>query len=278
MKKILCVILATLMCLSITSCGKKTLSVEYQNNADELYDFPDIDYSDCPPITLIRGVHGQTLFNDSTITGKIAYAAKELLEKAEKSDKTVGEIPEGTYDSYNWFEFDEKVYRLYSRKSIALVDGYYGSGTILEIDTEAKEFLYDVISYYPYTTYNGEYSDGKIVFKKVFDNGENPSVKIKNVKVDSDYNVTVTFEAISSKDLDLSLGLSVDSSGGCEIWNSESADVSLKANKAKTFTITSTTNPSKSAGHRFDVYSSTKIDSPIHISFALPVKLLDTAD
>ena len=90
------------------------------------------------------------------------------MNVGEKSDKTVGEIPEGTYDSYNWFEFDEKVYRLYSRQSIALVDGYYGSGTILEIDTEAKEFLYDVISYYPYTTYNGEYSDGKIVFKKVF--------------------------------------------------------------------------------------------------------------
>jgi hypothetical protein len=136
-----------------------------------------------------------------------------------------------------------------------LVNGIKGEGVFLELDDVTLKYLSDLKSFAQKDYFSGEYKDGKLYFRQRFDVENSYSLHIKKVSIDMKSYATITFEALSTRDLNIVVGVTTDKTSYDCIWDNDSKVVSLKANKPQTFKLKVSTDPSETFFHDFSIYA-----------------------
>jgi hypothetical protein len=240
-----------------SSPEEKTYSVEieYLPPMEKPYTYPENNCSEDHSATLIRGVHGMVLMSETKITGKNACLLHTMLNSLKQTDIKDEALPENYFEKeYNWFLIDGKTYRLCSQ-TLSLVNGIKGEGVFLELDDVTLKYLSDLKSFAQKDYFSGEYKDGKLYFRQRFDVENSYSLHIKKVSIDMKSYATITFEALSTRDLNIVVSVTTDKTSYDCIWAYDSKVVSLKANKPQTFKLKVSTDPSETFSHDFSIYA-----------------------
>lgn len=249
MKKLLALLLAVLLCLTLfSSCFKEpdfygAVSLEITKETNR-------DYSE--GIELIRyDWSGYGVSYNTIEPCKLSSDIIEIIGSMKITEEKSDEIADGTLDEYynappvergtSWVEIGSKIYRLDPEMTeISIVERHLGEGKKLDSDHDIVrlgKLLHQAWYYHPYDYYSGSFdnSTGEISLDRMYEAESNVEIKVKSFDVKKEHNSvnTVTVEVIAKEDAEVHLKLDSRASDD-NIGAGDFKELSMKKGEKKT--------------------------------------------